>query len=143
MTTELVKQLRKLSAENPSERDCIDVAADELERLCAENGNLKREAWTWSKACETEAGKVKEHRNAAMEADLRTQAAVRGEKQAIARLTAITRWIEANQPDVFKRGLWVAIETPNGEVRGASRPAGEASASTVVLEVGNGGKNGT
>lgn len=53
MTTDLVKQLRKLSAENPSPRDCIDVAADELERLCTENANLKREAWTWSKACET------------------------------------------------------------------------------------------
>lgn len=32
--------------------------------------------------------------------------------------------------------------THNGEVRGASRPAGEASASTVVLEPDNGGKNG-
>lgn len=59
-----------------------------------------------------------EHRNAAMEADLRTQAAVRGEKQAIARLTAITRWLEANQPDVFRRGLWVAIETPNAKAVG-------------------------
>lgn len=54
------------------------------EALRAENNALKREAWTWSKACEAEAGKVKEHRNAAMEADLRTQAAVRGEKQALA-----------------------------------------------------------
>ncbi len=63
MTTELVKQLRKLSAENPSARDCIDVAADELERLCVENGNLKREAWTWSKACET-ATKQLEHARA-------------------------------------------------------------------------------
>ena len=53
MTTDLVKQLRQLSAENPGPRDCIDDAADELERLCAENGALKREAWTWSKACET------------------------------------------------------------------------------------------
>lgn len=30
---ELVKQLRQLSAENPSPRDCIDEAADEIERL--------------------------------------------------------------------------------------------------------------
>ena len=53
-----------------------------------------------------------EHRNAAMEADLRTQAAVRGEKQLEGKLTAVTRWLEANQPDVFKRGLWDAIDTP-------------------------------
>ena len=29
----LVERLRKLSAENPSPRDCIDEAADEIERL--------------------------------------------------------------------------------------------------------------
>ena len=31
--SELIERLRKLSAENPSPRDCIDEAADELERL--------------------------------------------------------------------------------------------------------------
>ena len=25
------------------------------------------------------------------------------------RLAAVTRWLEANQPDVFSRGLWDAI----------------------------------
>ena len=44
--------------------------------------------------------------NAAMEADLRTQAAVRGEKQLEGKLTAVMRWLEANQPDVFKRVPW-------------------------------------
>ena len=53
MTANIVKRLRKMSAENPSPRDCLDEAADALERLCIENGNLRREAWTWSKACET------------------------------------------------------------------------------------------
>lgn len=53
MTANIVKRLRKMSAENPSPRDCLDEAADALERLGVENGNLRREAWTWSKACET------------------------------------------------------------------------------------------
>ena len=31
-----------------------------------------------------------------------------------AKLTAIAAWLETNQPDVFKRGLWEAIiHTPN------------------------------
>ena len=28
------------------------------------------------------------------------------------KLTAITKWLEAYQPDVFSRGLWDALETP-------------------------------
>lgn len=29
--------------------------------------------------------------------------------EATEALTAITKWLEANQPDVFRRGLWDAI----------------------------------
>ena len=31
------------------------------------------------------------------------------EHELASRLTAIVRWLEANQPDVFRRGLWDAI----------------------------------
>ena len=87
-------------------------AANEIERLreglriaSAAVESLEHEVAAQRKA-------ANEHRNAAMEADLRTQAAVRGEKQLEGKLTAVTRWLEANQPDVFKRGLWDAIDTP-------------------------------
>ena len=39
----LVEQLRKLSAENQSPRDCIDEAADVIENLTALINRLRRE----------------------------------------------------------------------------------------------------
>jgi hypothetical protein len=94
MTTDLVKQLRTLSAENPSPRDCIDYAADELERLYAENSNLKREAWTWSKACETATKQLEPNRVDA----------------------ARYRWLRGRDLDTISKGGVFAGLTPNNFV---------------------------
>ena len=45
---ELIKCLRKMSAENPSPRDCIDEAADKLGALAAEVVHWRDE---WSEVC--------------------------------------------------------------------------------------------
>ena len=51
----LVEQLRKLSAENAAPRDCIDVAADEIEQL----RKLARDAYAaWNSDQETKVGKL-------------------------------------------------------------------------------------
>ncbi len=43
-----------------------------------------------------------------------------------ARLKAVVEWLETNQPDVFKRGLWDAVnETSNAKV---DAPSGARSA---------------
>lgn len=31
------------------------------------------------------------------------------------KLAAVTRWLEANQPDVFRRGLWDAVNASSGD----------------------------
>ena len=31
------------------------------------------------------------------------------------KLAKMTRWLEANQPDVFSRGLWDALEASSGD----------------------------
>ena len=45
--------------------------------------------------------------------DTRTQRTIDQMEQHIetleAKLSAMTKWLEVNQPDVFKRGLWEAI----------------------------------
>ena len=120
MTTELVKQLRQLSAENPSPRDCIDAAADELERLCAENGALKREAWTWSKACETATKQLEPER-----VDAKRYRWLRSWKRTA--YYKVSRWIAGEgryDPLPQEGGLDAAIDadmalTPNAEVTGA------------------------
>ena len=127
MTTELVKQLRKLSAENPSPRDCIDASADELERLCAENGALKREAWTWSKACETATKQLEPERvDAKRYRWLRSWGRTADYK--------VSRWVAGEgryEPLPQEGGLDAAIDadmalTPNADVTGLA-PEGDKS----------------
>jgi hypothetical protein len=97
-----------------ADKHCNELieAAEEIEWLREERKSYSAAVESLDAEVTAQRRAANEHRNAAMEADLRTQAAVRGEKQLEGKLTAVTRWLEANQPDVFKRGLWDAIDAP-------------------------------
>lgn len=71
--------------------------------LIAEQNTLAAERQEWALKLQ---GTINEHRNAAMEADLRTQAAVRGEKQALAEVERLRARLEVafltcNQPEAI------------------------------------------
>lgn len=55
-------------------------------------------------------------------------------EQYAARLVAITEWLEANQPDVFRRGLWDAINAATAIIQPAATPA-QAAPSLSLAEV--------
>lgn len=145
-----------------ADKHCNELieAAEEIERLREERKSYSAAVENLDAEVAAQRRAANEHRNAAMEADLRTQAAVRSEKKALAENATLklacetnnrllderteqlnkldataAHWLQkAHEYQTENTALRALLETPNAELRGA-KPIGEASRSNDVLGV--------